>query len=127
MILPKRLTQVGYTCKAVESGILVTVHTSTHLQQGASKNFLADTKGTGSLGAYCMDCGGPHRDNIRRSQHGGKDNGGAGAISSMRRPKTNVIDHKSIRHNDDGTLTYEHITMDNATHSTDAFAREQYG
>ena len=104
---------------------LVTAHTSIHLQQGVSKNFLADTKAHKIIGnilhGLVVVLTGMICDDLNMVE---KDNDGAGAISSMRRPKTNVIDHKSIRHNDDGTLTYEHITMDNATHSTDAFTRE---
>ena len=125
VILPKRLAQIGYTCKAVGKW---------HLGHGAYKytptargfkEFFGGYQGAQDHWEHIAWIGGgPHRDDIRRSQHGGKDNGGAGAISNMRRPKTNIIDHKLIRHNKDGTLTYEHITMDNKTHSTDAFTRE---
>ena len=125
IILAKRLSQVGYTCKGTGKW---------HLGHGAYKytptargfkEFFGGYQGAQDHWEHIQwTGGGPHRDSIRRSQHVGASNNGVGAASLLRRPKTNIIDHKYMKKNDDGTIRYEHITTDNMTHSTDTFTRE---
>ena len=124
VLLPQRLASVGYRC--VGAG-------KWHLGHGAYK-YTPTARGFHEFfGGYTAAQdhwehinwvgGGPHRDNLRRSQHVGKD--GHGAMSKLPRGKANVVDHHHDRWSRDGaTLIHEHVTTDNYTHSTDAFTRE---
>ena len=123
--LCERLSNLGYTCKGAGKWHLGHGHFKYSPAGRGFKDFFGPYHGAADHWEHLSWIGGGnHRDNIRRSQHVGKDSNGNGAMYFVPRPKTNTIDHKHDRYERDGRFIHEHISIDNMTHSSDAFTRE---